>query len=126
MSSEIESCVDQIIADLKTETDMCSWDESIIAEVRQIITKHISQSIADEKEKRRAIESLYEGILKRIGKQAEVMLNSAQTLRIQQVQATAEWSADYKEKADAAWASINAAHKQIHDICTDAPEGEKQ
>lgn len=41
----------------------------------------------------------------------DVMLDNAQSLRIQQVQATAKWEQEYKDKANAAWKAINDAHR---------------
>lgn len=42
----------------------------------------------------------------------DTMLYHAQTLRIQQVQATAEWEQHHRDKADAAWKVINDTHRQ--------------
>jgi hypothetical protein len=42
----------------------------------------------------------------------DVMLNEAQLLRIQQVQATTTWEQHYKDKGNVAWKALNDAHRQ--------------
>lgn len=43
----------------------------------------------------------------------DTILDAAQTLRVQQVQATSKWKREYKDKADDAWKRLNEAHKRL-------------
>lgn len=64
--------------------------------------------------------------LQTIREHLNLVLDAAQTLRIQQVQATADWEQKYRDLSDAAWRQLNDNHEmacaEIGKLCNGTSE----